>query len=739
MIKVKKINKTIFGVFLLFLSACSQQPIQTTYPYGASAPMLAVDRAVVLTDNQQAFAQKLRLIQQAKTQIDMAYYIYANDYSSAMLSQALLVAAQRGVKVRLLVDYHTNYKRLDFFLMLQQRSQGNIHVRFYNRPSDNIIKDALFLTSACPDKTSNNQMRCGQQKFAQIAKAFGNQSMIAVNSGYSGQFLSGLYGGNLDLMTHAIMQGQQLDLSAYLEQTGEASSDEDLDKLLDFAKLYLDSRFSEGFKQLKAKFKVDLALLLYSEKLTPIIDTATSVLPLGERPKDKIAWRDWQHITDYLHHKFLLVDQQYLQLGGRNIEDPYHMQLNPLIKHYVFMDTDVSVRLQQADKLLADSFEHLWNFTQMTTDVDQVLQHAPNDFLVADAYAKAQCGEDQTCYDKVFVQQTRQTRQQRAYDELQANIAVYRQNNPQLVKHQPDFTIDAGAELYYVENLPYNQNQAEPRSRLFGATNGKEIASGKAIHALWIDALKNACQQASADNPQTVWLHNAYFFLPSNLLVQFAKMVDGSQDCDHVTINVVTNSLASTDLGIINLTTRYSMKAFADYYQQQNHAKGATFHYYEYQPRYQNHKGQSSNRYSLHSKVAVFGDNIFIGSANSDVRSYMMDSNNGLWIKNAPNFVHAYTAELHQKIADPKQIKKITDDFYVLDLETLLAEDKPRVFGLVAKLFAAEENDATKNNTVLLQRIDKILRTVYQLSFDSLHQENSTDEQAQFNAYFKLL
>ena len=59
--------------------------------------------------------EKIRLVEEAKSSLDLTYYIYADDQSSSVLSEALIAAARRGVKVRLLVDYQTNYKRLDMF------------------------------------------------------------------------------------------------------------------------------------------------------------------------------------------------------------------------------------------------------------------------------------------------------------------------------------------------------------------------------------------------------------------------------------------------------------------------------------------------------------------------------------------------------------------------------------------------------------------------------------------------
>jgi len=57
-----------------------------------------------LTDNQDAFMARLVLIDNAKKSLDLQYYIYADDETGLVLLQHIINAAQRGVKVRLLID-----------------------------------------------------------------------------------------------------------------------------------------------------------------------------------------------------------------------------------------------------------------------------------------------------------------------------------------------------------------------------------------------------------------------------------------------------------------------------------------------------------------------------------------------------------------------------------------------------------------------------------------------------------
>lgn len=83
-----------------------------------------------LPDAQEAFAARVLLMQQAQQQIDLQYYIWRKDRTGTLLFEALLAAAERGVKVRLLLDDH-NTAGLDATLIgLQQHPL--IEVRLFN-------------------------------------------------------------------------------------------------------------------------------------------------------------------------------------------------------------------------------------------------------------------------------------------------------------------------------------------------------------------------------------------------------------------------------------------------------------------------------------------------------------------------------------------------------------------------------------------------------------------------------
>ncbi|HEU4592985.1 MAG TPA: phospholipase D family protein [Steroidobacteraceae bacterium] len=85
---------------------------------------------LALADGRRAFAARAQLIEAAQHGIDCQYYIWRNDMSGQLLLDALRRAAQRGVRVRLLLDDH-NTDGLDALLAAHD-SLPNFEVRLFN-------------------------------------------------------------------------------------------------------------------------------------------------------------------------------------------------------------------------------------------------------------------------------------------------------------------------------------------------------------------------------------------------------------------------------------------------------------------------------------------------------------------------------------------------------------------------------------------------------------------------------
>lgn len=131
---------------LLFLVGCaSQLPNNTALPSYALPPSthgklaeyvskqntFATQNAVhPLGLGTDAYVARLYLVEQATTSIDLQYYIYRSDVTGLQLSYSLWQAAERGVRVRLLLDdLSTNRNDEHLHLLASHR---NIDVRLFN-------------------------------------------------------------------------------------------------------------------------------------------------------------------------------------------------------------------------------------------------------------------------------------------------------------------------------------------------------------------------------------------------------------------------------------------------------------------------------------------------------------------------------------------------------------------------------------------------------------------------------
>lgn len=85
---------------------------------------------VSLGTGQEALVARIASIRQAEHSIDLQYYIWHNDLTGKFLLYELILAANRGVKVRLLLDYLNQSKLLKELTFLE--SHPHIEVRLTN-------------------------------------------------------------------------------------------------------------------------------------------------------------------------------------------------------------------------------------------------------------------------------------------------------------------------------------------------------------------------------------------------------------------------------------------------------------------------------------------------------------------------------------------------------------------------------------------------------------------------------
>ncbi|QCB47715.1 phospholipase D family protein [Hydrogenophaga sp. PAMC20947] len=85
---------------------------------------------LALAEGREAFATRMLLAEAAERSLDVQYYIWHPDFTGTLLMQALRQAADRGVRVRLLLD-DNNTEGLDEILAAMD-SHANIQVRLFN-------------------------------------------------------------------------------------------------------------------------------------------------------------------------------------------------------------------------------------------------------------------------------------------------------------------------------------------------------------------------------------------------------------------------------------------------------------------------------------------------------------------------------------------------------------------------------------------------------------------------------
>jgi putative cardiolipin synthase len=84
----------------------------------------------LMTDGTNALMSRVALIDEAKHAVDLQYYIFKNDATGRLVAQHLLTAADRGVRVRLLIDDINASHEIDMLDALN--AHPNIMVRLFN-------------------------------------------------------------------------------------------------------------------------------------------------------------------------------------------------------------------------------------------------------------------------------------------------------------------------------------------------------------------------------------------------------------------------------------------------------------------------------------------------------------------------------------------------------------------------------------------------------------------------------
>jgi putative cardiolipin synthase len=110
--------RTLYGIVLALLgvrlrsmarpgSSAFDRPLETALGRAfaaAAADHPGQDAFVLLEDGTEAFLARAELVRRAERAVDLQYYIYEGDRAGSVLAYELLRAAERGVRVRILLD-----------------------------------------------------------------------------------------------------------------------------------------------------------------------------------------------------------------------------------------------------------------------------------------------------------------------------------------------------------------------------------------------------------------------------------------------------------------------------------------------------------------------------------------------------------------------------------------------------------------------------------------------------------
>lgn len=259
--------------------------------------------------NEAAFDSKIRLIQNARQSLDLAYYIYTDDFTSSYLTQQLIQKARQGVKVRLIVDWamvrpYINVLKAVIKAAEQPNGVQNLSVAYF-RPLPASVKEDLRSWGFTRDEDIEKVLRAITSFDAETIK----KAILEARTGGTPSPL------NL--------------LSPF------AADDTDLLPILEsYQRGLAPTSFTGLLKEMLAPLKQRL-------------------------PGATVHPSAWLAATKRLHHKLLVADRRWVQGGGRNIEDSYHWEIDhplrdPQRSKYVFMDVDFRI---DSPALAADALE----------------------------------------------------------------------------------------------------------------------------------------------------------------------------------------------------------------------------------------------------------------------------------------------------------------------------------------------------------------------------------------------
>ena len=157
----RSIARPLLFCVAIFVAACSSLPTEverqeshviedtsSTFLARDIQPLLDANPGLsgfhVLSDGVDAFASRIRLIRSAEKTIDTQYYIWHLDLTGNSMYNQLLAAADRGVRVRILLDDLDTAGKDDTLRLID--AHPNVDVRLYNPFANRNMRAGDFIT-----------------------------------------------------------------------------------------------------------------------------------------------------------------------------------------------------------------------------------------------------------------------------------------------------------------------------------------------------------------------------------------------------------------------------------------------------------------------------------------------------------------------------------------------------------------------------------------------------------------
>jgi phosphatidylserine/phosphatidylglycerophosphate/cardiolipin synthase-like enzyme len=465
----------------------------------------------LLTTNQEAWQAKRHLIGTARHTLDLAYFILEVDGSTTRLLLDLVAAAQRGVQVRLLVDYFLTFAQAPVLRGLA--ALPNIQVRRYGPPTTAWL---AALAAAGIDR----------QGFV--------TGLMATDGAMMARALKGC-----SVFPPQVAQA----LGALRAERGQAAAG--------FAQQVL-SAVTPGADAAADAAKpaqpspVPVGPAAAADRMAALRQVATVIEVI----------RGLKQFMHRSHHKLLLADGRRFIMGGRNLADAYQCDALPPPAR-AFIDTDLLARDgQRGGSGHRHTFEQLW----------------------ADARTLSITQPDPL--------ETRPAQPLAAWQDLALPAPAV----------MPGAAFRRGLKLpdmngTLVDNLPADKGDT-------------------AITRAYTERIR---QFTASGQPGAIDIVNAYVLFVADdldstaLLAMRQALLDAARA--GITVNVYTNSLASTDLRPVNRAAYPKLLGLIE--------GGVNI--------FELADGQGS----LHAKCAAIGECcLIIGSYNMDPRSELYDTNN---------------------------------------------------------------------------------------------------------------